>query len=246
MRESIKVIINEIENIIEGKKISEIINFEKDNIYNKSASSLIIKNYINKHSSYNLDTLLRYKIKLKFIPVNQDYKSYEAMSFSHTSLYDIMFEAWDSEDDFEISTLKKQLDFIFLFIPIIKKKSKGVFNNNLEWQVGEFSYWIPSEGDLNNIGAEWSGVNLVLKNGVELKKVKHGKSYRTTNNLPKQSETSFIHLRPHGKNSFDYDLQYLEYTDGNIEITKQSFWINKKFINKLLEKNKWKTNLKEE
>ena len=59
-------------------------------------------------------------------------------------------------------------------------------------------------------------------------------------------ETNFIHLRPHGKNSYDYDLEYLEYTKGNIEITKQSFWLNKKYINLLLKDYKWKINLKGE
>ena len=49
-----------------------------------------------------------------------------------------------------------------------------------------------------------------------------------------------------GKNSYDYDLKYLEYSNGETEITKQSFWLNKKFINTLLKNNKWKMILKEE
>ena len=40
--------------------------------------------------------------------------------------------------------------------------------------------------------------------------------------------------------------KYLEYTNGETEITKQSFWLNKKFINTLLKNNKWKMILKEE
>ena len=82
MKNSLNIIVNEIQYLIRGKKISEIINLETDNIYNKSAASVIIKKYIDKNCLYNLEVLKDYKILLKFIPVNSEYKCYEAMSFS--------------------------------------------------------------------------------------------------------------------------------------------------------------------
>lgn len=240
------IIINELKDLLTGKCISDIINFETDNIYNKSAVSVIVRNYINNNSIYNVETLDDYNIRLKFISVNSDYKCFEALSFSHSSLYKILFEDWCSSDLLEQPNLRKQLNFNFLLIPIIKDKQKGVFNNNLAWKIGNFSYWKPNAKELELIGEEWYLTKKVIQEGVKLNRVKFGNSFRNKNNLPKQSETNFIHLRPHGKNSYDYDLEYLEYTNGNIEITKQSFWLNKKYINLLLKDYKWKINLKGE
>ncbi|MEP5256348.1 MAG: hypothetical protein ABJQ39_14900 [Winogradskyella arenosi] len=246
MSQTVNIIINEIDNLLREKTISDIIDLETDNIYNKSAVSVIVKKFINNNSLYNLDVLKDYNIAIKFIPVNPSYKSYEAMSFSNTSLYNVLFEEWESADILERANLRNQLNYNYLFLPIIKTKIKGVYNNYYDWEIGDLSYWCPNVNELDLIGKEWSKVKDIIKEGVKLERVSYGKSYRTKNNLPKQSETRFIHLRPHAKNSYDYDLPYRDFTNGRIEITKQSFWLNKTFINLLLDKYKWKTNLKEE
>ncbi|MBU2922499.1 hypothetical protein KO504_14215 [Winogradskyella psychrotolerans] len=246
MNHNTNILINEIYNLLRQKTIKDIIDLETDNIYNKSAISVIVKKYINNNSLYNLDVLKDYNIVIKFIPVNPTYKSYEAMSFSNTSLYNILFEEWESSDILERAALRNQLNYNYLFLPIIKNKVKGVYNNYYDWKIGDLSYWCPDINELELIGKEWNEAKDIIKEGVKLERVKHGQNYRTRNNLPKQSETFFIHLRPHAKNSFDYDLPYREYTNGKVEITKQSFWLNKKFINLLLDKYKWKTNLREE
>jgi hypothetical protein len=246
MDESYNFIIKEIENLIVSKKISDLINLESDNIYNKSAVSLIVKKYINENSFYNLNVFEDFKIRLKFIPVDNEYNCHEAMSFSYCSLYNIYFEEWESNNQFEIASLKKELGYNYLFIPVIKLKKNGVYNNFLDWKIGNLSFWSPDEKIINSIGNEWNNVKKIIHNGVKIEQVKYGNNYRNNNNLPKQSETNFIHLRPHGKDSNDIDIKYFEYTNKTIAITKQSFWLNKKFINQLLIKNKWKTNLKEE
>lgn len=240
------LILKELYKLIHKKSINDIIDFEFDNIYNKSAVSKIIKSYISKNCFYNLNIIEEHNIKLKFISVNEDYKSYEAMSFTNTSLYDIIFEKWDTNDEFELATLKNQLNYNFLFIPVIKIKRKGIFNHCLDWKIGDFSYWTPTKEELIEIGKEWMITKELLKKGIKVTKVKFGKSFRNSNNLPKQSKTKYIHLRPHGINSYDYDLKYLEYSNGETQITKQSFWLNKKFINTLLKNNKWKMISKEE
>jgi hypothetical protein len=51
------------------------------------------------------------------------------------------------------------------------------------------------------------------------------------NNLPKESETTFIHMRPHARNADDIDKSLLK-----TEITKQCFWFNKSFIQSLISK----------
>lgn len=246
MKSAIDIIISEIQNLIGNKNISEIINFETDNIYNKSAVSVIVKNHIDKNSFYNLEVLKDYGISLKFIPVNFKYESFEAMSFSNISLYNIIFEDWQSQNIEDSASLKKKLDFSFLFIPIIKVKTKGSYNDYRDWKIGDFSLWQPNSKELELIGLEWINTKNIIKKGVHLKAVKYGNSYRTSNNLPNQSETNFIHLRPHAKNSQDYDVPYYKYTNGQVEITKQSFWLNKKYLNNLLKEYRWKMILKEE
>ena len=118
MNGSSEVIVNELTKILSGKRITDVINLETDNIYNKSAVSHIIKNYINKNGTYNIDIINRQNIRLKFISVSPDYKCFEALSFSNSSLYDIIFEEWNSEDILEQPNLKKQLNFTFIFITI--------------------------------------------------------------------------------------------------------------------------------
>lgn len=246
MDKSYNLIINAIENLIGCKNISEIINLEEDNIYNKSAVSLLVKKHINENCLYNLDVINDYKIKLKFISVDNNYNCYEAMSFTNCSLYNIIFEKWDSDNPYEIASLKMNLQFNYLFIPIIKQKKNGVFNNFMDWKIGDLSFWKPNDENLRLIGKEWFEVKTIIKNGIVIDNVKYGLSNRNNNNLPKQSETEYIHLRPHGKDSRDIDTKYFEYSNRSIEITKQSFWLNKKYINQILNEYKWKMDLKEE
>ena len=120
--ESEIIIINELINLLSGKTISDIINFETDNIYNKSAVSVIVKNFINNNSMYNIDLLKDNNIRLKFISVNPEYKCFEALSFSHSSLYKILFEDWSTSDQLEQPNLIKQLKFTFLFYQLLKSK----------------------------------------------------------------------------------------------------------------------------
>ena len=91
------------------------------------------------------------------------------------------------------------MNYNFLFIPVIKIKRKGIYNHYLDWKIGEFSYWTPTKVELIEIGKEWMTIKELLKKGVNVTKVKFGKSFRNSNNLPKQSKTQYIHLRPHGK-----------------------------------------------
>jgi hypothetical protein len=246
MNKSYNIVLNEIGNLIVSKKISDLINLEKDNIYNKSAVSLIVKKFINENGFYNLNILEDYKIRVKFIPVDNNYKCHEAMSFSYCSLYNIYLEDWDSKDQFETATLKKEFDFNYLFIPVIKLKKNGLYNNFMDWEIGNLSFWQPNNYLISMVGNEWNNIKKIIQNGVEIEQVKYGSKFRNNNNLPKQSETNYIHLRPHGKDGSDIDIKYFKFTNEKVAITKQSFWLNKKFINQLLINNKWKMNLKGE
>lgn len=206
----------------------------------------LVKDYLDDYTMYNQFVLNKYNIKIKFIPVNSDYKCYEAMSFPHMSLKDLLFEKWTDCGIWEEAQLKKILKSTFLIIPIIKHKERGRYNSADKWLIGEICVWKVGELELKLIGEEWEKAKHIVEDGVTLTREKFGKGYRMKNNLLKQSKTNYIHIRPHGINSFDIDKPYFDYTNQNVKITKQSFWLNKFFLNNLLIKYRWKMNLKEE
>ena len=49
MKKESDLILEDLYNLLQRKSINDIIDFEFDNIYNKSAVSKIIKNYISKN-----------------------------------------------------------------------------------------------------------------------------------------------------------------------------------------------------
>lgn len=246
MLDNQKIIINEVSNSLNNKIISDFIGDNELNTKNKSIASNLIKKYIDKESLFGLSVLKKNQIQLKFVPVNENYKCFEALSFPFGSLYNLVFEEWDTDEEFIEAELKKRLKHILVLIPIIKIKVNGMFNDSMLWRVGDLSVWEPTEFELAQIGIEWEQARTIVKHGVKLSREAYGKGFRMKNNLLKQANTKFIHLRPHALNSYDYDKPYKEYTNGNIEVTKQSFWLNKKYLNKLIETYKWKLNSKEE
>ena len=158
----------------------------------------------------------------------------------------MLFEKWTESDTWEEAQLKKTLKSTFLIIPIIKHKERGRYNSADKWLIGEICVWKVGEIELKLIGEEWEKAKHIVEEGVTLTREKFGKGYRMKNNLLKQSKTIYIHIRPHGINSFDIDKPFFEYTNQIVKITKQSFWLNKFFLNNLLTKYRWIMNSKEE
>jgi len=246
MTETEALIINEISHQLSDKPIVKFVEENQLNSNNKSYVSVLIRNYLSIKTIYNESVLIDYKINLKVIPVSENYICYEALSFPFGSLYNLVFEEWETEDEFLEAELKKKLKNIFVLIPVIKIKNRDRYNDFKDWKIGKISVWKPNKDELMEIGKEWIKAKDIVINGIKITREPFGKGYRMKNNLLKQSCSKYIHLRPHAINSFDYDKPYKKYTQGKIEVTKQSFWLNKKYINHLLEKYKWKQNSKEE
>lgn len=234
-----KILINDLNDVFTTESFNDLINHEIDNIYNKSGASNIIKRYISSKNEYILNDFKSNNIELKIISVNSNYEVFEAISFSAISLTDVIHEKWISEFEYEVSSLRKQLNKIMVLIPIIKSKTNGRYNPINDWKIGRIISWEPSNIDINGIEEEWYKSREIIKNGIKITNEPWGNKFRKRNNLPNQSETSFIHLRPHGINSEDYDNKYFEYTNGKVKICKQSFWLNKNFINRIIKNNKW-------
>jgi len=221
-----------------GIIIENLRKIKPDESYNRVNLSSNIKKYLSKNIIGFKSYLSENNLNLRIIRLNLDDQVKENVPFSPISLYDLKFEIWDSEDSIETSSLKLALKSIYLFLTIKE-------TNETQFKIDNLTIWECNESELSIIREEYEIAKSIVQNGIILTdKLKGGKTV-TENNLLKSRDTKILHMRPHAKNKDDYDIKYFKYTNGEIRITKQSFWLNKKFINTLID-SKWKINLKEE
>ena len=100
-------------------------------------------------------------------------------------------------------------------------------NENGEYVFKRVKFWNIPNDDLDEVQRVWERTIKTIRDGVVLE-VKNGKVY---NNLPKQSESTVAHVRPHGKDG--NDKLYLP--DGRM-MTKQCFWFNRTYVEKQIKK----------
>jgi len=239
------------ESIIDSLNIKDFSNFEKDfldrlhAIKNESISSLSLEYNIKIGNGKNrVATVMKKvigfknvqsKIKefeqlgiiVKMINVRKkDNFPCEAISFPAMKLNEFSNETWEE------STFKNLLSRI-LFIPIYKDhcNSQSLDNHIL----GKSFFWSPNEEEENLIKEEWDMYqNEVLTGKCKVTRIPNNtvRGYKEVTELSKESVTKIIHMRPHGRNADDRDEDLL----GN-DLVKQSFWLNKKFVQSLLNKN---------
>ena len=98
--------------------------------------------------------------------------------------------------------------------------------NESEYIFEKVKFWNISNQDLDEVKKVWHKTVTTIKEGVVLTETNKGIS----NNLPKQKENYVAHVRPHGRNASDTSML----PDGRM-MTKQSFWLNRNFILKVIE-----------
>lgn len=234
-------VLNELNKEFKNQKLIDIVkkyrvNFSKDA---KSGFSILINRMLKIDDKKRILELEENGITIKTIPVSKNNKPWEAMSFPKFSLVDLIEEQWNGEHE---AFFKNIINKGFIFIPIIKEKEKYIvdgkskyrFKNWKTWEIGKSVYWYPNKLELSAIKKEWEKAKGIVLNGVEVNNVKYGKGTRQVNNLLKSSDTEIIHIRPHAKNSKDIDKPYFEYS--KIKISWQSFWLNKSFTKKIINK----------
>ncbi len=171
--------------------------------------------------------IMQLGLTVKTIPARlTDHMPFEGMSFSFQPLGEILDEKRFDESEF-YSYLQG-----FLFIPLYREGRKDKDLSKVT--IGKSFIWRPTKKQLEDIQLEWEKAYNVIKEGVVLTKKKQNnkKGFILKNNLPNESETKYIHLRPHARDSNDIDKSI-----PGVKITKQCFWFNKKFIQKLLIEN---------
>jgi DNA mismatch repair endonuclease MutH len=190
----------------------------------KNAESSILRSALGfKEKGGPIKEILEMGLKVKIIPVRKfDMHPFEAMSFPYQPLGELVEENRFDESDF-YTYLQG-----FLFIPLIRESRHDKSFNKVVF--GKSFIWKPDHDELVMIQSEWERIRDVVKAGIQIEKkdVKTKRGFIQKNNLPGESETQYIHLRPHARDANDLD------TSVDIEICKQSFWFNKSFLKKKL------------
>lgn len=165
---------------------------------------------------------------VKMVPVGtMDATPWEGTSFPYQPLGEIR-----EEGSFDKSELLINLQGI-VFIPVYRdQRKRDSLRNDI---VGQPFIWRPSAAELSIIKREWEKYRRVIRTGVKTERVQVNteKGYKIVNNLPNESETQIIHMRPHARDSYDLDPSL----PAKLELCKHSFWLNKQFVKKLIEDN---------
>jgi len=209
--------------LYEGKSIAELSHmFDVAIPKGKNQVATIVKKAIGFKSVHSkIKEFEQLGIEVKTIKVRrEDFMPFEAVSFPTMKLKTFEKETYES------GVFREYIEKI-LFIPVY---SEG--ESLSEKFLGKSFFWTPSMEEEQQIEKEWTRYQQELLAGAaKVQKVPNNskKGYKEVSGFSKESQTESIHMRPHGRDSQDRD----EDSFGNT-IVKQCFWLNKKFLQKLL------------
>jgi DNA mismatch repair protein MutH len=161
-------------------------------------------------------------IKFKTIRREPDGKIREHMSFTNIDFDTLIKEKWEDSDLFNMFSEQKYLFLVFRFTEKYQKGLKRVpyFEGIKLWNMPQETI----EGELYDL---WAETRRIVREGVELVP----KGNRINNNLPGSAFNYICHVRSKAQDGKDKILL----PDGQW-ITKQSYWLDKEYIQKILDK----------
>jgi DNA mismatch repair protein MutH len=134
-----------------------------------------------------------------------DGKLKEHISFPYIRYDKLVQQEWEESD----------------FNQIIESKFMFVFweNINNEFYLRKITFWNAPPKEVIEAKRIWEKTKLLILD-------------KQADNLPKTTESYFVHIRPHGRDSNDrYPTHY------GVDVKKQSFWIHKNYIEENILKN---------
>jgi DNA mismatch repair protein MutH len=212
----------------EGKTMGEIANIFSTKIPSgKAAVPSIIKLAIGfKSVKSKIKEFEQLGILVKTFPIRtSDMRPWEAVSFPSIKIKEFIKEDWDE------STFLSQIGKI-LFVPFSAEKSDTKAKDKKLYKP---FFWSPNSDEIELIKQEWEAYKAQASKKLNIfkKPGKYKKGYKEIiTNLSNESETKIIHIRPHGRDSNDRDVDNF-----GTSVIKQSFWLNKDFLQKLLIKS---------
>ena len=138
----------------------------------------------------------------------------ESMSFPKFDFIELSQEkSWEESELYNYLAPTK-----FLFV-VYKENAQGVLIFE------RVKFWNMPSVDLEEVGRVWARAVQTIREGVQLYPTANG----VGNNLPKSTESSVAHVRPHGRDASDK----APLPDGRM-MTKQCFWLNSSYVKKQL------------
>ena len=129
----------------------------------------------------------------------------EATSFPSFVHEELAYETWPDSD------LLGRLNRI-LFVPV--RRSRG--QAQAAAVVGRAFFWSPSEADLVGISLEWEEFRRLISAGL-------------ARQLPKPSQTTYIHVRPKARNARDREI-----APGGFDVIRKCFWLNQAYVETII------------
>jgi len=148
--------------------------------------------------------------------------AYEAVSFPAADLDRLVVDSWED------SQLRQDLGRV-LFVPTYRPSRDTVAPLRT---LGPPFFWTPTRDQWEIIRREWTDYKRQVISGQARYEVVPGQ-IRRRGLLKHESETTIIHMRPHGANAADQVVN----PQGE-QVTKQCFWLNKEFVARLVKENK--------
>jgi len=176
----------------------------------KSASAVLVRRAIGVlDDKASIREFKERGIQIKIVPLSPAGRPYEAMSFPNFNHMEVWKEDWEESD------LLQQLDRM-LIVPLIRAER----TTSKEKQVwGRAFFWSPSADQLNGIECEWRDY---------CRRIQEGEARK----LPGASQTRYIHVRPHARDS--RDTEQAPYVG---QVVKKCFWLNQDFMARIVEEH---------
>lgn len=188
----------------------------------KNINSVLVKRIIKEADSSLLKIIdnSSFIIKTVVVTINGKKKSVkESMSFAPFRFIEILNESWDD------SSLKEFFEDLKLSLFVFEKIS-GITTFK------KIIYYTIHEEDLENIKSVYCNAREKIKKG----KVLNEKNGLISNNFPKSKDNPVAHIRPHAAKA-DYSVNGKNADYLPVEkrwMTRQSFWLNRRFIQKII------------
>lgn len=215
-----------VENVVKkykGKSQRELM--KEFNIYSdaKNLNSILIARMFNVTSRLrDTDEFQKANIVPRTVRVEENNHIKESLPFPYFNYESFKTTEWEN------SQLKEELETTkYMFFVFKRKNDDYIFRGIKLWNMPELTI----ENEVRNM---WNKTKQVILSGNIVKSI-NSDGKRITN-FPGISENKVCHVRPHARDAKDtLPLPVADKLTGLTEYTKYCFWINNKYLEKILE-----------
>ena len=184
----------------------------------KNFYSSLTKNILGISAEKRIEEFEKADIEVKTVRLLDNDMPKEHLSFPAFEYKELINEDWETSD------LKNKLDkkFFFVFFQY----------NGKELLLQKVKFWNMPLIDLEQARTVWTNTIKTIIDGNIVRDIKNGIRYTY---FTGSSENSVCHVRPHASNANDcFTLPCPDQLTGLKAYTKQSFWLNAKYILKTI------------